>query len=288
MGYRLIDEAACYANEKECGQGIKRAIDEGIVKREDLWVTSKLWNTCHRKEHVKLACQKTLSDLGLDYVDLYLIHFPVSLRFIPFEKAYPHGFSENINGEEKMFEDEVSIAETWAAMEELVKEGLVKNIGVSNFNIGLCRELMYSAKIKPAVNQVELHPYLCQETFLRFCAEKDIKITAYSSLGAGSYVPVGQAEVHENALEEQCIKDIASKHGKSPAQVALRWALQRNTAIIPKSNNVERIKENMAVFDFNLSDDEMKTISALDKHRRFNDPTYFTQKFYGGFYPIYE
>jgi diketogulonate reductase-like aldo/keto reductase len=149
VGYRCIDEAADYGNEKEAGQGIKRALDEGIVKREDLFVTSKLWQTFHKKEHVKMACKKTLEDLGLEYVDLYLIHFPIALKFVPIETRYPPGWK--YDEESGMVEDPTPLAETWAAMEELVAEGLVKHIGLSNMGVGLIRDVCSYAKVKPAV-----------------------------------------------------------------------------------------------------------------------------------------
>lgn len=151
-GYRCIDEACDYGNEKECGQGIKKAIDEGLVTRKDLWVTSKLWNTYHRKEHVKMACKRTLEDLGVEYLDLYLIHFPISLKFVPFETRYPPEWFHDPNGADpRMEEDLVPMQETWEAMEELVSEGLVKNIGVCNMNCALLREILCYAKVKPSV-----------------------------------------------------------------------------------------------------------------------------------------
>lgn len=129
----MIDEAAVYGNEKECGEGIKRAIDDGLIKREDLFVTTKLWCTYKRKEHVRLAFMRSLTDLGLEYVDLYLIHFPICLKFVPPEKCYPPGWIYDETAEKKeMIEDLVPLHETWAAMEELVQEGLIKHIGVSN------------------------------------------------------------------------------------------------------------------------------------------------------------
>ena len=142
-GYRCIDEAADYGNEKEAGQGIKKALDEGIVKREDLWVTSKLWNTYHRKEHVKLAVKKSLEDLGLEYLDLYLIHFPIALKFVPFEKRYPpEWFHDPEAADKRMEEDLVPYRETWEAMEELVNEGLVKNIGACNIGTSMLRDVL--------------------------------------------------------------------------------------------------------------------------------------------------
>ena len=160
-GYRLIDEACDYGNEKECGEGIKKALDEGLIKREDLFVTSKLWNTFHKKEHVKPALQKTLSDLGLEYLDLYLIHFPISLKYVPFDVRYPPEWFHDPNAEDKkMIEELVPMFETWAAMEELVNEGLVKHIGISNMGSVQIRDILSYAKVKPTVLQVECHPYL--------------------------------------------------------------------------------------------------------------------------------
>jgi D-xylose reductase len=169
-GYRLLDEACDYGNEKECGEGIKRAIDEGLIKREDLWVTSKLWNTSHRKEYVKAACQKSLSDLGLEYLDLYLIHFPIALKYVDPSVRYPaEWIHDPASAEPRMEEDNVPYQETWKAMEELVKEGLVKNIGSCNIGCSMLRDVMNYAEIKPSVLQVEMHPLNTQEKLLRFC-----------------------------------------------------------------------------------------------------------------------
>jgi D-xylose reductase len=202
-GYRLIDQACDYGNEKECGEGIKKAIDEGLVKREELWVTSKLWNTFHRKEHVKAACQKSLKDLGLDYLDLYLIHFPIALKYVDPEVRYPpEWIFDPSSAEPRMEEDNVSYQETWRAMEELAKEGLTKNIGCSNIGTTMLRDVLNYAEVKPAVLQVEMHPYNTQDKLLRFCDSKGIAVTAFSSFGAGSYVELGMATVQESCLEE--------------------------------------------------------------------------------------
>lgn len=193
-GYRLIDEASDYGNEKECGEGIKRAIDEGIIKREDLWITSKLWNTYHRKEHVEAACRRTLEDLGVEYLDLYLIHFPISLKFVPFETRYPpEWFHDPTAANPRMEEDPVSIEETWRAMENLVKQGLVKNIGVCNFGCSILRDLLSYAEIKPSVLQIELHPFLTQKNLIRFCKINNIAVTGFSSFGGTSYIEIGMA-----------------------------------------------------------------------------------------------
>lgn len=223
-GYRLLDSACDYGNEKEVGQGIKKALDAGVVSREQLWVTSKLWNTYHRKEHVRDACLKTLADLGLQYLDLYLIHFPISLKHVPFAERYPPGWNY-LSDKAGMVEDPVPFSETWKAMEALVKEGLVRNIGVCNVGTATLRDLLSYAEIKPTVLQVEMHPYLAQEKLLRFCRQKGIAVTAFSNLGAGSYVQLGMAAVEESCLNEAVVQQIAKRHGRTTAQVVLRWGV---------------------------------------------------------------
>lgn len=289
LGYRCIDEAADYGNEYECGQGIKRALSEGIVKREQLWITSKLWNTYHRKEHVKAACQKSLKDLGVDYLDLYLIHFPISQKFVPFETRYPpEWFYDPSAKDRRIEEDLVPMSETWQAMEELVREGLVRNIGVCNFGTSLLRDLLSYAKIKPAVLQIELHPLNSQEKLLKFCRQKGIAVTAFSPLGAGSYVELGGAETKDSVLVNPEVEKIAQKYKKTAAQIVLRWAVQRGTSLVAKSVKVERLKENLQVFDFNLECEEMNLLNKLNQNRRFNDPGVFCEQAFGTFFPIYE
>lgn len=288
-GYRHLDAAADYGNEKEAGEGIKRALDDGLCTREDLWVTSKLWNTFHHKEHVRPALQKSLDDLGLEYLDLYLVHFPIALKYVAIEDRYPPGWVFDPNAENpKMEPDSVPLAETWAAVEEVHSEGLAKNIGISNFGCSLMRDLFCYAKVRPAVLQVESHPYLVQSKLLRFCEQQDIAVTAFSPLGAGSYVELGMATASDSVLETDVVKSIAAKHEKSPAQVVLRWGIQRGTSIVPKSSKVERLKENIAIFDFELNDQEMSQIASLDKHKRFNDPGDFCEAAFGEYFPIYD
>lgn len=287
-GYRHLDCACDYGNEDEVGKGIKAAIDAGVCKREDIFVTSKLWNTFHHKEHVRPACEKTLKDLGLDYVDLYLIHFPISLKFVPFEKRYPPEWFHDPEAENpKMEVDPVPLSETWAAMEELVDAGLAKDIGVSNFNCQLLADLLSYARIKPSVNQVELHPYLTQEFLVRFCKQNDVVVTGYSPFGAISYTSIGGATEEENLLKDETLIAVANKHGKSPAQAALRWALQRGYVVIPKSANSDRLRQNLNVFDFELPEEDMATISGLNRNRRFNDPGVFCEAAFNQFYPIH-
>jgi D-xylose reductase len=288
-GYRHFDSACDYGNEPQAGVGLSEAMAAGDVSREQLWITSKLWNTFHRAEHVRPALLKTLEDLRLDYLDLYLMHFPIASQFVPFDERYPPGWLTDPGADPAvMVPDRVPIIETWRAMEDLVREGLVRDIGVCNFGCSLLRDLINQADINPAVLQVELHPYLTQQKLLRFCQQSEIAVTAFSPLGAQSYFSLNMAEASEAVMEQTVIKEIASSHHRTTAQVLLRWGVQRGTAIVPKTTNTERLKENIALFDFELSDQEMKLIDSLDRHRRFNDPGDFAEAAFNTFFPIYE
>jgi D-xylose reductase len=287
-GYRHLDCACDYANEEEVGAGIRAAIDQGLVTREELWITSKLWNTYHAAEHVELACRRTLSDLGLDYVDLYLIHFPISLKYVDFGTRYPPEWVHDPGAAEpKMEMVHVPVSETWGAMEGLQRAGLAKAIGVCNFNTAGLRDLLSYASIPPAMLQVELHPFLQQPKLVRFCQEAGIAVTGFSPLGAGSYVELGMASDADSALSHPLIKELAAKHGVSPAQIILRWNVQRGVAVIPKSSKPERLAQNLALFGLELTPAEMDAISGLDQHRRFNDPGVFCEGM-GAFAPIFD
>ncbi len=289
VGYRHFDCACDYGNEVEVGQGLSEAVSMGICSREDLWVTSKLWNTYHASDHVRPACERSLKDLGLDYLDLYLIHFPIAQKFVPFADRYPpEWFYDPKAANPKVELAPVPVGETWQAMEKLVTDGLVRNIGVCNFGTSLLRDLINQSSIRPSVLQVETHPYLTQEKLLRFCREEQIVYTAFSPLGAQSYFSLNMAESDEAVIKQPVILDIASKHGKTAAQVVLRWGIQRGTAIIPKSSRRERLEENIALFDFELEESEMTAISALNRNRRFNDPGHFCEAAFNTFLPIYE
>ncbi|MHC2068729.1 aldo/keto reductase [Bremerella sp. T1] len=288
-GYRHFDCACDYGNEQEVGQGLKRIVDEGIATRDELWITSKLWNTYHAKEHVRPACEKSLSDLGLDYVDLYLVHFPISLKYVPFEDRYPPEWFYDPNASEpQLVEQPVPIAETWQAMESLVDANLAKNIGICNFGTSLIRDLLSYAKIRPSVLQVELHPRLTQEKLLRYCTQEKIAVTAFSPFGPSSYYQLGMAEKSESLLNHDVVQGVAKEASKSPAQVLLRWAVQRGTIVIPKASSAEHLQENGAIFDFELTNDQMTQLSDLNQNRRFNDPGDFCEAAFNTFFPIYE
>ena len=289
LGYRHLDCASDYGNEAEVGLGIKRGLDDGVCRRDELWVTSKLWNTYHRPEHVETACKRSITDLKCDYLDLYLIHFPISLRYVPFEHRYPAGwFFDPSSSSPGLEYDPVPILDTWRAMEDLVKKGLVRNIGVSNFGVSLIRDLLTQAHIRPAVLQIESHPYLTQSKLIRYCQSERIAVTAFSPLGAPSYVPLGMAKGEDSVLELPAIKEIALQHRKTAAQIVLKWGVQRGTAVIPKSSKVDRLRENLELDGFELSQEQMSQISMLDRNQRFNDPGVFCELAFNSFFPIYE
>lgn len=289
MGYRHLDCAADYGNEKEVGQGINKALRANLCSREDLWVTSKLWNTFHRTQDVLPALKKSLKDLQLDYLDLFLIHFPIALKHVPIETRYPPGWIYDPEAPNpKMEPDQVPIIETWRAMESLVDSGLVKCIGVSNFGVSLIRDLLAQCRIRPSVLQVESHPYLVQSKLLRYCHQEQIAFTAFSPLGAPSYVPLGMATAEESVLNSGAIVKIAALHGCTPAQVVLKWGVQRGTAVIPKSSNPNRLRENLSLDSIKLSDEEMECINSMDRNQRYNDPGVFCEQAFGCYFPIYE
>ncbi|MGE7766318.1 aldo/keto reductase [Peribacillus sp. NPDC096540] len=225
VGYRAIDTAAIYENEESVGQAIK----ECGIPREELFITSKVWNTEQGYETTLQAFDDSLKRLGLEYLDLYLIHWPGKDKYL----------------------------ETWKALEKLYNEGKVKSIGVSNFHVHHLEKLLANSEIKPVVNQIELHPLLTQVEIRDYCEKHDIKVEAWSPLGRG------------NLIEEPTINHIAKKHRKSSAQVLIRWHLQHEIVVIPKSITPSRIEENAQVFDFSLSLNEMNQIDALNKNERF-------------------
>lgn len=265
-GYRHIDCAAIYGNEDEVGQGIKRAIDDGLVKREDLWVTSKLWNDAHKRDDVRPAIKSSLRSLGLDYIDLYLMHWPIAQK--P-GTGFPEGPDDFLALED------VPIIETWTAMAELKNEGLTRHIGMSNFSQDKLERVIHESTEKPEMNQIEMHPYLQQENLIKFCHDNDIHLTAYSPLGSMDRPDVMKSENEPIPLEKEEIKEIASKHNITEAQVLLAWNMSRDVAVIPKSTNEDRIEENFKAAEIQLDQDDLDKIKQLDMHYRFVDAAPF-------------
>jgi len=289
IGYRHFDCACDYGNESQVGVGLADAFNDGLCNRDELWITSKLWNTYHEPKHVRAACERSLRDLQLDVLDLYLVHFPIALAFVPFEKRYPpEWFFDPLAEQPAMNPIKVPYSETWGAMEDLVRSGLVKRIGVCNLNISMLREVLSYCSVRPAVHQVEMHPYLPQTRLKRYCNEQDIAVTAFSPLGASSYISIGMASPDERVLDESVVKTISAKYHKTEAQVVLRWAMQRGTVAIPKSQSKIHLQENLAIYDFAINEDEMTSIDSLDRRRRFNDPAEFGEKAFNTFYPIFD
>jgi len=268
-GYKHIDCAATYGNENEVGEAFEKVFSEGKIKREDVWITSKLWNDSHKKEDVIPALKQTLKDLKLEYLDLYLMHWPVA-----FKKGV--GFPES--DDEYYSLEEVPIIETWEAMVEAKKQGLVKHIGVSNFSTKKLKDLISKTDEKPEALQVELHPYLHQNELLEFCSKNGINVTAYSPLGSGDRAESMKAEDEPSLLENPTIIKIAKKHGASAGQILINWAVQRGTAVIPKSTNEGRIKENLASSGFQLDKEDLAEIDQLDEHFRYVTGEFFVTK----------
>ncbi|NWK57348.1 aldo/keto reductase [Verrucomicrobiaceae bacterium N1E253] len=266
LGYRHIDCASAYENEEEIGAAFNGMISTGSIPREELWVTSKLWNNAHAEGQVRVALEKTLADLQLDYLDLYLMHWPVSFASDIF-------FPES--GSEVQAPDPASLAATWKGMEDLVDAGLVRHIGVCNFSQKKLAALYASARIKPEMNQIELHPYMQQPEMLSFCQQHGIALTAYSPLGSPDRPEFLKAENEPVLLQDTTIQKIAEVHGVSSAQIMLAWAVNRGTSVIPKSTNPERQAQNLAAADIQLTDEEMNQIAGLDRKRRYVDGAFW-------------
>ncbi|KAK4215266.1 NADP-dependent oxidoreductase domain-containing protein [Rhypophila decipiens] len=272
VGYRLFDGACDYGNEVECGKGVARAIAEGIVKREELFIVSKLWNTFHEGHQVEPIVKKQLADWGLEYFDLYLIHFPVALKYVDPAVRYPPGW--HYEGD-KVIRSNASIQETWTAFESLVEKKLTKSIGISNFQSQLIYDLLRYAKIPPATLQIEHHPFLVQQELLNLCKAEGITVTAYSSFGPASFLEFDMQHAVKLTplMEDSTIKSIAAKYNKDPSQVLLRWATQRGLAVIPKTTRVELMTANLKHTEFDLSEEDIAAITAFNRGIRFNQPS---------------
>ena len=266
IGYRHIDCAPAYENESEVGDAIAETLASGSVGRKDLWITSKLWNNAHRPDKVEPALRKTLADLKLDSLDLFLIHWPV---------AFSHEVFFPQSGEDYISLADLPTISTWRAMEACVEKGLARYIGVCNFSIKKLDALKQEAKIAPVMNQIELHPYLQQNTMLEYCRQNDILLTAYAPLGSGDRPQRLKKSDEPVLLQDPVIRRIAEKHGVQPGHILLAWALERGTIVIPKSVNPERLRQNLDASRVSLDAADMADIAALDKGYRFVDGSFW-------------
>ncbi|XP_052745665.1 aldo-keto reductase family 1 member B1-like isoform X2 [Bicyclus anynana] len=253
IGYRHIDCAFVYGNEPEVGEAISAKIAEGVVKREDLFITSKLWNTFHRPDLVRGALLKTLQNLKLDYLDLYLIHWPQAY------KEEGELFPADADG--KIQFSDVDYLDTWRALEPLAREGLARSLGLSNFNSKQVERVLQAASVKPVVNQVECHPYLNQKRLQEFCEARGIKLTAYSPLGSPDrpWAKPGEPQL----MDDPKLQTLAARLGKTVAQILIRYQIERGIIVIPKSVTRSRILSNYQVLDFALAPEDVTLIDSF-------------------------
>ncbi|XP_046889636.1 aldo-keto reductase family 1 member B1 [Hypomesus transpacificus] len=258
-GYRHIDTAYLYRNEVEIGRALRAKMQQGVIRRRDMYIVSKLWSTHHAPEDIPVCLNQSLSDLQLEQLDLYLMHFPVGIQKVG-DELYPMKDGQILSSD-------VDYVDVWRGMEALKSSGKVKSIGVSNFNILQLERLLDLTKIPPAVNQVELHPYLVQSDLVDFCKSRNIALTAYSPFGS----PGRAKELHRGAtdpqklLEDPVVGEIAKAHRRTPAQVLLRYQVQQGIAVIPKSIKPNHLLENTKIFGWSLSQEDMTSLRGLDR-----------------------
>ena len=259
LGYRHFDCATIYGNQAEIGAALADCLAEGRVRREQLWITSKLWNDRHRERDVRPALEETLADLRLEYLDLYLIHWPVAQR---------KGVLGPTCAADFLTLEEVPLAETWRGLEAAHEAGLCRHIGVSNFSVAKLAHLTERARLRPELNQIELHPYLQQPDVVAWCRVHDVAVTAYSPLGSGDRSAELKAPDEPDLLADPRVTAIAARRGCTPAQVLLAWALGRGTAVIPKSVNPARLAQNLAATEVALTPGDQRELADLDLGRR--------------------
>lgn len=271
-GYRHIDAAPVYLNEKTIGNVLKKWLDSNKLVRDDLFIVTKLPPQGNRASSVEKYLKTSLADLQLSYVDLYLIHTPFTVPEVTGD------FRRDEDGS-IILENDTDHITTWKKMEEMVKLGLTKSIGVSNFNKKQLQRLIENSTIKPASLQVELHIYLQQKELVDFCKQNNVVVTAYAPLGSKGIANInkmaGVDRQLPDLLENPEVIKIADKHKKKPAQVLIRWILEKDIATIPKSTNPERLRQNLDVFDFSLDEDDMNALAKLDQGIRVCDFSFF-------------
>ncbi|GBG33006.1 Alcohol dehydrogenase NADP+, partial [Hondaea fermentalgiana] len=269
-GYRMFDCAALYGNEKEVGEALHESVEENEVEREDLFICSKLWCWDAAPEDVEDACRRTLADLQVEYLDVYMMHWPNRMakggKLV--SKDYGGKFDYEVVHDGTDIE---KIMETYHAMEKLVDLGLVRALGVSNMGPRTLQGLLARCEVRPLVLEVEMHPYLAQPSLLELCQNEGVSVIAYAPLGKVGY----RDEGHPSLLEDETILDIAEETGKGPGQILLRWGIQRGTSVIPKSLRPGRIAANRDVLDWRLTVPQMERIDALDRGFRFVSPPWF-------------
>ncbi|KAG4076314.1 hypothetical protein HA402_005757 [Bradysia odoriphaga] len=279
LGYRMFDTSRFYCNEKELGKGIRAKIREGVVRREDIVVITKLWNTHHDPDVVERACKYSCEELGLDYIDLYLMQSPMGY-------AYRGETDQDLwpeNAEGSLVFSDVDYVDTYKAMEKLLVTGMVRNIGVSNFNSQQIDRLLANCSIKPVVNQVEVGPSRTQKKLIQFCMDRGIHIIGFSPLGRPHYAVY--PDLPKLAFLDDRVIAIGSKYGKTGAQVVLRYLNQLGVALIPKSINQERLSENMNIFDFELNDKEMAVMETFNTGKRALPMKYQSFNFNHKYFP---
>ena len=243
------------------------------MKREDLFIVSKLWQTYHDEENVEPICRKQLADWQVDYFDLFLIHFPVALEYVDPSVRYPPGWF--YDGENEVRWSKATNQETWGAMEKLVEKKLAKSIGISNFQAQTIYDLLKYAKIRPATLQIELHPYLQQNELVRLAKAEGIAVTAYSSFGPTGFIELDMdsAKSASPLMEHEVFKGLADKYNKTPAQVLLRWATQRGLAVIPKTSRPAVMTQNLDCVSFDIEPEDLNRIAKMNLNMKFNQPT---------------